>query len=462
MLAFPCNIICMVTLPRPLRANSLTLPAALLAALALACSTHAACAQGSATLGNGLSAAAIARGGTNATETSDPLDAVEGDPAGLATIAAPSLDLSAVGLYVDGTFRNAANPNARTRGLAGALPYGAFATPLRHSPWILAAAATPEILMRANWHYNDTPGTAGVTYGYQTQETQIIAIRSSLSLARALGTKWSGGISLGLVYNENNLHAPYIFQQQPQLQGLKVLLALTTRGYGWNGSAGVQFRPTSRIHTGLAWKSGTTLRTQGDANGSASALFAALGISSDPTYHYQAQVENHLPQAFDAGVSLQTAHHLTLALQTDFTAWGQAFQQLPVALTGGTNATINSVVGSTTVHDAVPLHWNNQAAIHLGAEIPVKESWAIRAGFSHASNPVPASTLIPLTAAIMQNALGAGAGYSHGRFNLDAAYQAQLPATESVTTSGLQAGEYNNSRLRVATQSLTLTSRLRF
>jgi hypothetical protein len=62
----------------------------------------------------------------------------------------------------------------------------------------------------------------------------------------------------------------------------------------------------------------------------------------------------------------------------------------------------------------------------------------------------------------MQNAIGAGAGYSHGRFKLDAAYQAQLPSTESVTTSALQAGEYNNSRVRVATQSLTLTSRLRF
>jgi len=452
----------MVPVSQTRRARFLNVHVVLLATVLIVGSPRSSHAQGSATLGNGLSAAAISRGGTNSTETTDPLDAVEGNPAGLGTISNPSLDLSAVALYVDGTFTNAANPDARTRGVAGALPYGAFATPLRHSAWVFAAAVTPEILMRANWHYNDTPGTAGVTYGYQTQETQIIAVRSSLSLARAIGRRWSAGASLGLVYNENNLHAPYIFQQQPELQGLKVLLALTTRGYGWNGSAGVQFRPTSRIRTGLAWKSGTTLRTQGDANGSASALFAALGISSDPTYHYHAQVENHLPQAFDAGISVQTAHHITLALQTDFTAWGQAFQQLPVTLTGGTNATVNSVVGSTTVQDAVPLHWNNQAAIHLGAEIPIRERRAIRAGFSHASNPVPASTLTPLTAAIMQNTIGAGTGYSRGRFGMDAAYQAQLPATESVGTSSLQAGEYDNSRVRVATQSLTLTTRLRF
>jgi long-subunit fatty acid transport protein len=445
---------------RPIHAAPVALSIAL--AIALCQTPPSAHAQGSATLGNGLSAAATSRGETNVTESSDPLDAVEGNPAGLASLTSPALDLSALALYVDGTFHNAANPGARTRGLAGALPYGAFAAPLPHSSWVAAAAVTPEILMRANWHYNDTPGTAAVTYGYQTQETQIIALRSSLSLARTLGPKWSAGISLGLVYNQNDLHAPYIFQQQPTLQGLKVLLALTTRGYGWNGAAGVQFHPTSRLRTGLAWKSGTTLRTQGNADGTASALFNALGISADPAYHYHAQVENHLPQAFDAGISFQAPHHLTLALQTDFTAWGQAFQQLPVTLTNGTNATINSVVGSTTVQDAVPLHWNNQLALHLGAEIPVKENWAFRAGFTHASNPVPSSTLTPLTAAIMQNALGTGVGYTRNRLHLDAAYQAQLPSTQSVTTSSLQAGEYANSRIRVATQSLTLTARLRF
>lgn len=419
-------------------------------------------AQSSATFDNGLSAAALARGSTNATETSSPLDAVEGNPAGLAGVVCPSLDLAAMGLYIDGSFHNAANPNARTRGVAGALPYGAFAIPLRRSLWVFAAAATPEMLVRANWHYYDSPGTGGVSCGYQTQETQIFAVRSSLSLARSLSKRWSAGISLGLVYNLNDLHAPYIFQQQPQLQGLKVLLDLNTHGYGWNGSAGVQFRPANHVRTGLAWKSGTTLRTQGEASGSASALFAALTIPSDPTYHYHAQVENHLPQAVAAGLSLQAQHHLTLAFQTDYTVWGQAFQNLPVTLTNGTNATINSVAGGDTVKDVVPLHWKSQAAFHLGAEIPMKEKWVVRAGFSHASNPVPSATLSPLTAAIMQNSIAAGAGYTLNRIHLDAAYQAQLPASQDVATSALRAGEYNNSRIRISTDSLTLTTRISF
>ncbi len=442
---------------------SLRLAPAALALLASPLAPTLAHAQGSAVLGNGLSAAAIARGGTNVVERGTALDAVEGNPAGLAGAETRLLDVSAVGLYAGGSFSNATNHNAKLTGVAGALPYGAFVTPLGHAHhWAASAAVTPEILMRANWHYNDAPGTAGVTYGYQQQETQIIAVRSSLGLARTLGQHWTAGATLGLVYNQNDLHAPYIFQQNPQLQGLKVLLGLTTRGYGWNGSAGVQYQPTPSVRLGLAWKSGTTIRTQGNADGTASALFTALGITSDPTYHYHAQVMNHLPQAFDAGLSWQTRRHLRLAAQADFTAWGQAFQQLPITLSGGTNATINSVVGANTFQDAVPLHWNNQTALHLGAEFPLKESTTLRAGYSFSTDPVPSATLIPLTAAIMQNSLATGLGFRHGRMVYDAAYQAQLPATRTVALSGLQAGEYNNSQLKVWTQSLTLSARLKF
>ena len=126
-------------------------------------------AQSSGSLGNGLSAAATARGGSVVTATDSPVDAVEGNPAGLAGLSTRTLEVSALGLVAGGSFKNAANTNAKLRGVAGAFPFGAFATPIGHTPWTASAAVTPEILMRANWHYVDAPGTAGVTYGYQTR-----------------------------------------------------------------------------------------------------------------------------------------------------------------------------------------------------------------------------------------------------------------------------------------------------
>ena len=419
-------------------------------------------AQGSAALGNGLSAAATARGGTIVTERFSPLDAVQGNPAGLAGISTRELDLSAIGLVAGGSFQNSANQTAGLHGVAGALPYGAFATPLGKSHWIASAAVTPDILMRADWHYVDPAGLDGVTYGYRAHETQIIAIRSSLGLARAFGPKWSAGATLGIVYNQNDLHAPYIFQQEPHLAGLKVLLDLTTRGYGWNGAAGAQWQPTSFLRAGVAWKSGTTLSTTGDASGSAYALFNALGISSDPTFTYRVHVQNNLPQAFAGGLTWQTRHHLALSFEGDEIVWGQAFQQLSIHLTQGSNATINSVVGSSSFNDAVPLHWHDQGIVHTGFEAPVSESVKLRAGYSWASNPVPASTLLPMTAAIMQNTIAGGSGWSRGQWTCDAAYQAQLPATQSVGTSSILAGEYSNSKVRVWTQSLVVTTRFKF
>jgi long-subunit fatty acid transport protein len=419
-------------------------------------------AQSSGSLGNGLSAAAIGRAGNIVSAEGTALDAVEGNPAGMAGLSVRTLEVSAAGLYAGGSFHNAANPNAKLTGVAGALPYGAFATPVGSSRWVLSAAFTPEILIRANWHYNDTPGTAGVTYGFQRQETQIIAVRPSVGVARTFGSRWSAGVTLGVVYNANELNAPYIFQEQRALQGLKVLLGLTTQGYGWNGSAGAQWQPTAHLRAGLAWKSGTTIHTQGDAHGTASALFAALGLDVDPTFHYHAQVMNHLPQAFDAGLTWRAPHGMDLSVQGDFAAWGQAFQQLPIRLTNGTNSTINSVVGSPNFNDAVPLNWRNQGTFHAGLEQHVSESVMVRAGYSYATNPVPSSTLTPLTAAIMQNAIGGGGGWGHGRWHYDAAYQAQLPSTKSVGISGLKAGEYDNSRVRVWTQSVTLSAQVNF
>jgi long-subunit fatty acid transport protein len=435
--------------------------AVLLGACLLSAMPHAQ-AQGSASLGNGISAPALARGGINVTGRGDPLDAVEGNPAALAGLRIPTLDFSLFGVVASGSFRNAANPDAKLSNLAGALPYAALAIPLCHGPWVVSAAFTPEYLMRVDWHYNDTPGTLGVTYGYQRQMSKIVAVRPSLGLARSFGPKWSMGVTLGIDYNQNNLDAPYIFQEQPVLQGLKVLLDLGTTGWGWNGSAGAQWRPNSRVQAGAAWKSGTVIRSEGNANGSASALFAKLAPTADPAFHYHAEVTNHLPQALDAGLSWQARRNFVLYFQTDYTAWGQAFKRLPVALTDGTNITINSVVGANNLNDFVPLHWKNQGAFHAGFELPVRESVSIRGGYSFATNPVPSSTLTPMTAAIAQNALAAGVGWSNHRWNYDAAYQVQLPSTKSVGTSALLAGEYNNSSVEVWTQSVTLSARVKF
>ena len=432
-------------------------------------SSSCAVAQSAGSLGNGLSAATVARGGTMVAAQGDPLEAVEGNPAGLAGTNVRTLNLSGLALFAGGSFKNSVDRNGSLRSFAGALPYSAFGTPIGHSRFKFAAAITPEFLMRAAWQYTDPAGTAGVSYGSQKNESAFLATRASTTIAYAPTPKWAFGASLGFVYNQNLLHAPYIFQQQPQLAGLKVLLDLHTQGFGWNGSVGAQWQPTPRLRVGASWKSPTYVPSHGYAQGSASALFTAIGVIAEPAYHYQAEVDIHLPQAAAAGLRWQANRRAVLAFEGGWSDWGGAFNELPVKLKDGTNAVINSVVGSTAIQDKIPLHWHNQGSFRGGIEFPLKQ-WTARAGYSYLSNAVPGSTVTPLTAAILRNSVATGLGYQSEATSIhtltswgyDVAYQAQLPASQSVGQSSLEAGEYSNTTIRVMTQSVTISTHFNF
>ena len=384
-----------------------------------------------------------------AAEQGSALDAMVGNPAGLSAVRTRVLELSGLASLGSGSFQNSVDSRGTLRGASGALPYGSFAAPLGHSRWSAALALAPEMITRVDWHFIDPPGTAGVSYGRETDKSKIVAFRSSAGIAAALGSHWSAGATFGLIYNTNTLNAPYIFQQQPRL-------------VGWDGSAGAQWQPSTRLQLGAAWKSGARVQSHGDANGSASALFAALGIAADPAFHYQAEVDNHLPQSVAAGIGWQQNHHMHWVFEGNWTDWGGAFQALPVKLKEGTNPVINSVVGADALRDSIPLHWRDQGALHAGLELPVRERWTLRGGYTYMSDPVPSGTLTPMTAAILRNTLAAGGGLARGKWQYDLAYQVQLPALQRVGQSSLLAGEFNNSRVTVMAQSLILTTRVSF
>jgi hypothetical protein len=78
------------------------------------------------------------------------------------------------------------------------------------------------------------------------------------------------------------------------------------------------------------------------------------------------------------------------------------------------------------------------------------------------NNPVPGSTLSPLTAAIMANQLTTGVGYRTGRYRFDLGYAYNLTGQGNVQQSSLLAGEYNNSIVRLGTQALTLSTSIQF
>jgi len=407
---------------------------------------------------NGIGARSMSLAGSEVAVAEDALGSMSANPAGLAWLKHLELQLGAVGAYAQGSFNNAFNKDAPLNALGG-FPEFAFALPLGDSPVTIGISSAPDAALSADWHYNDSPGgLGGVSYGAQRYRSEILLQRSALGAAVKLGDKWSLGASVGLVYNKNKLQAPYIFQNTPGVAGAKTLLDLDTDGLGVNADFGVLFRPNEHWQFGLNYRTETSVRSHGHASGD---IGPQLALPSVP-FNYDAQVNNHFPQAVTAGAAWQFHPQWRLSLQLDWVNWANTFDRLPVHLTNGDSAIINGALGTTTIDDHVPLNWRNSVVYRAGVEYAASESWRLRAGYSYGRSPVPNETLTPLTATINEHTLALGAGWQRGRYNIDFGYQLELPAERNVGVSALRSGEYSNSSVETTVHWLGVTTGVKF
>jgi long-chain fatty acid transport protein len=392
------------------------------------------------------------------------------NPAGLGFLPATEIDLGGVLGIAQGKFNKPGVSSGTLSDSPEGAPEGALGLPLGKLPVTLGLSLVPSSALLADWHYTDPPGGLGgkTSYGYQEDKSEIIVLRSALGAAVRFSPELSFGASIGLLYNENRLDTPYVFQNLQQgvggpknsgYNGAKTLLDLHTTGFGFDAQTGLIYRPTTNLQFGLSYESESRVDTTGTASGDPSTQFGKP--QGTLPFNYNANVRNIFPQDINLGVSWKFHRDWRLALQVDWIDWGDAFHTLPVSLSGGNNATVNSVLGSS-FKDLIPLNWRNEFVYRAGLEYYVAKNLALRAGYSFGTSPVPDSTLSPLTAAIMENTLSAGIGYQLDHFHFDLAYQYSLPAKQYVVTSGLRAGEYSNSSTEVSMHILALTTSYHF
>ncbi len=256
-------------------------------------------APGAARADDFLISGASRSAGTGATwipSSTSALGAMAINPAGLAVLSAPSLDFGAYGAFATGRFTNSAN-SAGSLNSAGAVPFGAFGTPIAAGRFSIGAAILPQLLSAANWRYTDTPGGAGgVSYGPLNNKSDITVLRGTVGMGLYLGPRLQLGATVGTVYNSNTLETAYVFQTNPALAGLKTLLDLHTSGVGWNTTVGALVHVSKRLEFGVSYKSPTKVKSTGDATGNAGIQFAAIGLgAARPDFRYDAEVDNLFP-----------------------------------------------------------------------------------------------------------------------------------------------------------------------
>jgi long-chain fatty acid transport protein len=428
--------------------------------LLFTCAAFTAVAVAQGLNGNGFSARSLAMGGTF--QDGDATMAMAVNPAGLALIGSRTAEFHLMTAFGQGSFRNSANADGSLRPLLGAIPYGAIALPIGKSRVTVGGAFLPETALASRWSYVDAPGTAGASWGRLDHRSQILAARSAFGIGVYLGPKLAIGATLGAVYNRNRLDTAYIFQLHPALRGLKTRLDLETSGVGWNGTFGVIYQPVRSLGISVAYKTRTAIPTNGVAEGTLDRQFEAAGLNARPDYRYDARVDNTLPQSVAAAANWRVNPRLKLIGQLDWVNWSGAFRTLPVTLTRGNNADINGLLGEDVIRDGVPLDWRDQFVMRAAVETPLSDNLWFRAGTFFTQNPVPRSTLTPLTGAIMKSAVSTGLGWRKGAWTADFGYAFNPPVTASVGQSALAAGEYSNSRVRLTVHSLLFSAGYRF
>jgi long-chain fatty acid transport protein len=421
---------------------------------------------------NGFGPRSISMGGADVAWANDPMGAMGANPAGLGFIPDRQLTLGGIGGILQGHYTR--SESASTGSLDNSpvgLPDGAFVAPIKDSPVTLGFSCMPESSLLAKWNYRDSPGGIGgnLSYGYQDSESELLELRTAFGAAVKVTSDFSVGASVGLIYNDNRLIAPYIFQNlQPGansaqgnqgFSGAKTLLNLHTTGWGWNAQVGFIYKITPDLQVGASYESPTTIISSGDATGDASLQFGAPPGTLN--FRYDAQVTNTFPQEVRAGISWKFQPQWRAAVQVDWIDWADAFHNLPMTFRNGSDSAVNAALGSS-FSDSVPLDWKSEFVYRVGFEYDVTKNLTLRAGYCYGSNPVPDATLTPLTAAIMEHTFTCGAGYHWDRYEVDLGYQYDLPATQSVGQSGLRAGEFSNSTVEVSAHELALSATMHF
>jgi long-chain fatty acid transport protein len=399
---------------------------------------------------NAIGARGMSMGGAEVGYAEGPLSAMAYNPAGLSSAGGPWVEGSLLGGIVTGDYDKQGGAGGSLKEKFRVGSEGAFAMPVGKIPLTIGLSVIPESALLGDWRYPDVPGAGGAQYGGGAaiqHKSEILVLRSALGLAYQISDTFSIGASVGLIYNDNTLTAPYIFQTQPGLVGGKVLLDLNTDGFGVDGTVGALWKASDTVQVGVSYKSPSTVNSKGDAS----------GFLGGAAFQYDAEVVNHFPQVASLGASWQASRAWRLAAQVDWMNWRNSFDDLQVKLRNG------SVGFPASLDDQVPLRWKDQWVFRGGAEYAFCENWAARGGYSFGKSPVPDAYLTPLVAAIMEHTLGVGLGWHKGPVSVDAAYQYSIPSSQSVGNSGLAGGgEYSNSKVEVSAHAFAVTAGYRF
>jgi long-subunit fatty acid transport protein len=307
--------------------------------------------------------------------------------------------------------------------------------PYSLDPSIMQGVANPQNGMTFGQMFAADPAQGG--FGYQEvtaaanmEELAALSFQGKIGLAFKLGS----GVSLGVSYSSP---VPLTF----------------TNGKATMDMTGQFNDAFARAVQGFMMQNPGS--TQEQAMAAVGQLFGQLGI--DPTAGFEAAYDLEttfgMPQSMGAGIRYEFSDAFRLGFDLEYVFWSSAFDEMEIALTNGSNANINTMMGSSSIETTFPLNWEDSFIAKLGFEYDASTVVTLRAGYAYGSNPVPDETVIPTFPAILEHhvMLGGTVFIPATPLAVHLAFEYGLNNEQEGATPHLIAQEYNGSTSELAT-----------
>jgi long-chain fatty acid transport protein len=270
------------------------------------------------------------------------------------------------------------------------------------------------------------------------------------------------GIAAGPAYSQVKLEEPYTFQTHPVFQGQTALIDMEGDAWALAWNIGAQWRVSPGTTIGAAYHYQDKFEMRGncdlDVTGGPLAGFVA-----DPTAHYsKAEFDFRWPQSLGVGITHRVKDDHRLSADVKWIDWSSAFDEVTFKLSSGDNAGYNALARGDSAKDTVPLDWKDSYSFRLGYEYLFTMADTLRLGYLYNRNPIPDSTLVPVIPGILEHLVSAGYGRNWKKWTLDFAYQYSFGSRQSVGTSKIQGGDYDNSSVDVEAHLFTMGVQYRF
>ncbi len=399
---------------------------------------------------DGMGPVSNSRGGTNIAH-SDNGSVIHDNPSALASIEGKRFEGNFDFLILPMNYRDPQNDEDGKEHLFS-LPSFSYSQKITQRPLGIGVGVFSPAGFSTEYRLNplNLPNPA-VVYGRQKYASDAALTKILMGAGWQITDQWSVGLGVGPAYSKVSFQELHFFQTGP-LKGAPVLIDIQGDDWALAWNMGVQWRISDSTTLGLAYVNQDRFHLSGDLD---LRIDPAAGLTlTNPTAHYHARCDFQWPQTLGIGIRHQFETRHTFSTDIVWIDWSSAFNELTFKLSDGDNPQLNAAVGNS-IQDTVPLHWKDSYAFRLGYEYLLAPDDTLRLGYSYNQNPVPDSTLTPLIPGILTHMVSLGYGHNWDHWALNAAYAYSFGPRQSVSTSEIIGGDYNQSSLKVSAHFLS-------